>query len=79
MNSAERAEFVQDIAAAITQGASPLTDDETRWVKMAIQREAKSALFREAIISKTAGALVWAALLDVGAILLDYARLHGFR
>ena len=79
MTSEERAEFVQDIAEAISQKASTLTDDEQRWVRMAIQREAKSALFREAIINKTMGGLVWAGLLGVGAILLDYARFHGFK
>ena len=77
MSPAERAEFVQDVAQAIISATHPLTDDEQRWVRMAIQREANSAEFRKAIIEKTMGGLIWAALLGVGAILLDYLKLHG--
>ena len=79
MNPAERAEFVQDVAQAIISANKPLTDDEQRWVRMAIQREAKSAQFREAIINKTMGGLIWFALLGIGAILLDYLKLHGWK
>lgn len=79
MNPAERAEFVQDVAQAIISSTKPLTDDEQRWVRMAIQRQANSAEFRKAIIEKTTGGLVWAALLGMGAILLDYIKLHGWK
>ena len=79
MTPEERAEFVKDIALASESRKQPLTDDEERWVRMAIQKEAKSAEFRDAIISKTVGGLVWAGLLGVGAILLDFAKVHGWK
>ena len=79
MTPEERAEFVTDIALAIESRRQPLTDDEARWVRLAIEREAKSVLFRDAIITKTTGALVWFALIGIGAVLFDYMKLHGWK
>ena len=79
MTPEERAEFVKDIALAIESRRQPLTDDEERWVRMAIQKEAKSAEFREAIITKTTGGLIWSALLGIGYVLLDFLKLHGWK
>ena len=57
MNADERTEFIADIAAAIRALAAQttLSDDEQRWVRMAIKREAQSSEFRKAIIEKTLG------------------------
>lgn len=79
MTPEERAEFVKDIALAIESRRQPLTDDEERWVRLAIEREAKSAVFRDAIVSKTIGGLIWLALLGLGAVLFDYMKMHGWK
>ena len=81
MTEAERAEFISAIAEAVATKAKPasLTDDEQRWVRMAIQREAQSIELRKAIIEKTLGGLVWAGLVAAGLILLEWAKTHGFK
>lgn len=81
MNADERTEFIADIAAAIRELAaqSTLTDDEQRWVRMAIKREAQSSEFRKAIIEKTLGGLLWAAVVAIGYFALDFLKTHGFR
>jgi len=81
MNAEERSEFMADIAAAIRELAaqSTLSDDEQRWVRMAIKREAQISEFRKAIIEKTLGGLMWAAIVGVGYFVLDFLKSHGFR
>ena len=81
MNADERTEFIADIAAAIRELAAQttLSDDEQRWVRMAIKREAQSSEFRKAIIEKTLGGLLWAAVVAIGYFALDFLKTHGFR
>ena len=81
MNAQERTEFIADIAAAIRELAAPttLSDDEQRWVRLAIKREAQVSEFRKAIIEKTLGGLLWAAVLAIGYVALDFLKTHGFR
>ena len=81
MNAEERSEFIADIAAAIRELAAQttLSDDEQRWVRMAIKREAQSSEFRKAIIEKTLGGLLWAAVAGIGYFVLDFLKTHGFR
>ena len=81
MNAEERSEFIADIAAAIRELAAPtmLSDDEQRWVRMAIKREAQISEFRKAIIEKTLGGLLWAAVVGIGYFVLDFLKTHGFR
>ncbi len=81
MTDAERAEFISAIAEAVATKAKPasLTEDEQRWVRMAIQREAQSIELRKAIIEKTLAGLVWFAIVAVGAVALEWAKAHGFK
>jgi len=81
MTPEERKEFIADIASAIQtkSTSSNLSEDEERWVKMAIQKEAQSIELRKAIIEKTLGGLVWAFIVGGGYILLDFLRSHGAR
>ena len=57
-----------------------LSDDERRWVRMAIASEAKRIEFRQAVIEKTFTALVWAALAGLGAVVwrlaTDWVKTH---
>jgi len=78
MNQSERAELVADIAAAI-KASSTLSEDEVRWVKLAIEKQEQSIKLRQAIIEKTLGGLVWAGLAGLGYLLFDFAKNHGFK
>lgn len=79
MTPQERAEFIADVAAAIQAVPAALTDEEQRWVRMAIQKEAQSIELRKAIIEKTLGGLVWALLLGLGYLIADFFKNHGFK
>ena len=78
MNQSERAELISDIAAAI-KASSNLSDDEVRWVKLAIHKQEQSIKLRQAIIEKTLGGLVWAALAGLAYLIFDFAKNHGFK
>lgn len=52
----------------------PLSDEEIKWVRMAIEAEAKKAAFRQAVIDKT---LI--GLLSSGAIGLVYFCIDAFK
>jgi len=54
----------------------PLSDDEIRWVRMAIQAEADRAALRKAIIEKSLAGLVWLALASGGGYLIDLFVKH---
>lgn len=71
--------LVAEIICAINETHKPLTDEERQWVQLAIQREAQSIKLRRAIIEKTLGGLVWAAVVAIGYLLLDYAKNHGWK
>ncbi len=79
MTPAERAEFIADVAAAIRATPVSLSDDEQRWVRMAIQKEAQSIELRKAVIEETLGGLVWAALLGLGYVVIDFLKNHGIK
>lgn len=79
MTPEERAEFIADVAAAIQAVPAALTDDEQRWVRMAIQKEAQSIELRKAIIEKTLAGLAWSAIVGVGYLIVDFAKNHGFK
>jgi len=79
MSPEERKELISDIVCAIgSNNQAMLSEEEARWVKMAIQREAQSIELRKAIIEKTLGGLVWAVIVGAGYLVLDFLRGHGF-
>lgn len=81
MTKEERDELVAEIVAAVRTrtGDAGLTDDEQRWVRMAIQREAQSIELRKAIIEKSLTGLVWMMLLGMGSMIVTWATAHGFK
>ena len=80
MTPEDRAAFAAEIAACLRPATSSnLTEEEQRWVRMAIQREAQSIELRRAIIEKSLGSLVWSAIVGLGLLLLDYLKTHGLR
>lgn len=78
MNQDERTQLIADIAEAF-KASSNLSDDEVRWVKLAIHKQEQSIALRQAIIEKTLGGLVWTALAALGYILIDFVKNHGFK
>lgn len=81
MTLEERDQLIAAIAAAVRQRATDtnLSDDEQRWVRMAIKKEAQSIALRQAIIEKSLTGLVWAAIVGMGAMFLQWATAHGYK
>jgi len=80
MTPQERKDLISDIIVALeTKSASLLSDDEQRWVRMAIQKEAQSIELRKAIIEKTLGGLAWSAVVGFGYMFLSWATSHGYK
>lgn len=57
------------VELAFDQRSDNLTQDERRWVRLAIQKEAQSIRLRQSIIEKTITSLIWSALVAFGAFI----------
>ena len=79
MTPEDRTALISEVVAAVQPRPASLSDDEQRWVRMAIQREAQSFKLRQAIIEKTLSGLIWAAFVALGLLLIDFAKNHGFK
>ena len=81
MTPEERAEFAAEIAAAIRIRSTDtgLSEEEHRWVKLAIQVEAQRIEFRKNVIEKTLMGLIWAGVVGLGYIILGWATNHGYK
>lgn len=77
MTPDDRAQFIADIKAAFQDSA--LSQDEARWVKLAIHKQEQSIKLRQAVIEKTFAGLVWAAIIGLGYLIVDFAKGHGFK
>lgn len=54
----------------------PLSDEEIKWVRLAIEAEAKKAAFRKAVIEKTFVGLMSSAALGLIYYAVDFIKLH---
>lgn len=79
MTPEDRAQFIEEVAQAVNAAPATLTDEERRWVRLAIKREAQSFALRQAIIEKTLAGLVWFLCIGAGYIVLDFLRNHGMK
>jgi hypothetical protein len=81
MTPEERAQLVQDLAAALNLAKQQpqLSDDELQWVRLAIEAEARKIRFRDAVIEKSLTGLVWTGLMGAGYVLLDFFKNHGLK
>lgn len=79
MTPQERAILVSEITEALNFTAPVLSDDEQRWVRMAIKKEAQSIAFRTAIIEKSFLGVI--AMFGAGFIYVvaDFFKNHGFK
>lgn len=75
-----RDELMREAIQEAVRSAMPsamLSDDEHRWVRLAIQREAQMIAFRRAVIEKTFIGLVWAGIVGMAFVVREYAIAHG--
>lgn len=81
MSPEERSEFIAEIASAIRVRSSDtgLSDEETRWVRLAIQAEVQKIEFRKKVIEKTLLGLIWAGVVGLGYMFLGWASNHGYK
>jgi hypothetical protein len=81
MTPEERTEFAAEIAAAIRIRSTDtgLSDEEQRWVRLAIQAEVQRIEFRRTVIEKTLLGLIWAGVVGLGYIFLGWATNHGYK
>ena len=81
MTPEEKKLFIRDVASAVSESLprQELTQEEHTWVKLAIQKEAQTIKYRQAIIEKTLSGLVWMALLGFAYVLKEWAINHGFK
>lgn len=81
MTPEERIEFAAEIAAAIRIRSTDtgLSDEEQRWVRLAIQAEVQRIEFRKNVIEKTLLSLIWAGVVGLGYIFLGWATNHGYK
>lgn len=65
LNQLDKEELVILLKEAISEAVEshPLSDDEVKWVRLAIEAEAKRAAFRKAVIEKTFIGLMSTALI----------------
>ena len=77
MSPAEKEDFLQAVVCAVRDNTPILTSDESRWVRLAIKREAERAQFRRAIIDKSFTGLIWMGILGIGTVFFEYAVSHG--
>lgn len=56
-----------------------LAPDEQNWVRLAIAREARREKLQQAIIEKSLTGLVWAAVVGLGYLFLDFLKNHGMK
>ena len=63
--------------------SAQLSDEEHRWVQMAIQAEAAKLAFRKAVIEKTITGLIWLAIVGVGTaiwtVTYEWLVNHGYK
>lgn len=73
--------LVESIISALKVHYQPtcLTEQEQQWVRLAIKEQTDRASIRKAIIEKTLAGLVWAGLIGLGILILDYLKAHGFK
>lgn len=76
-NLSAQVEGLRGELAETTPGV--LTEEERQWVRLAIQREGQSIRLREAIIEKTLGGLIWAAIVGLGLLIYDGLKNHGWK
>ena len=78
LNQFDKEELVILLKEAISEAVEshPLSDDEVKWVRLAIEAEAKRAAFRKAVIEKTFIGLLSSAAIGLIMYGVEMFRTH---
>jgi hypothetical protein len=80
MTADERAQLIADLTAALQAvPKKELTEEEMQWVRLAIAAEARKIKFRDAVIEKSLTGLVWACVVGIGYVFLDFLQNRGLK
>jgi hypothetical protein len=82
MTPQERADFIDDIALALSTKQEPtevLSDDEVRALKLFIKKQEQSIALRQSIIEKSLTALLIAAALGLFGMATGWFTTHMYR
>lgn len=81
MTKQEREELAADIAAAVRLRVieAGLSEEEMRWIRLSMKKQAQSIELRKAIIEKSLTSLVWMCILGVGSVFMSWAAQHGYK
>ena len=81
MTPEDRALLVGELTSVLRERRSDniLSAEELSWVKNAIKAQNDMERLRKAIIEKTLAGLIWAAILGLGYLVVDFFRNHGLK
>ena len=79
MTPEDRALLISDLLIALKSSDACLDREEQQWVRNAIKAQNDMEKLRKAIIEKTLAGLIWAAILGVGYLFVDFFRNHGLK
>ena len=81
MTPEDRALLVTELTSVLRERRAEniLSPEELAWVKNAIKAQNDMEKLRKAIIEKTLAGLVWAAIIGVAYLFVDFLRNHGLK
>ena len=79
MTPEDRSLLISDLLVALKSSDACLNAEEQQWVKNAIKAQNDMERLRKAIIEKTLAGLIWAAILGLGYLIVDFFRNHGLK
>ncbi len=79
MTPEDRSLLISDLLVALKSSDTCLDREEQQWVKNAIKAQNDMEKLRKAIIEKTLAGLIWAAILGVVYLFVDFLRNHGLK
>lgn len=75
MNKEDLVALLKEVVQEAVE-SHPLSDEEIKWVRMAIEAEAQRAAFRKAVIEKTFIGLISSGGLALVYYIADFIKLH---
>lgn len=79
MTPEDRSLLISDLLVALKSSDTCLDREEQQWVKNAIKAQNDMERLRKAIIEKTLAGLVWATIIGVAYLFVDFLRNHGLK
>ena len=84
MTPDEQEQFIDAVSAAVaaavaTDKISHYPPEHQEWVELAIKKQHQTIAFRQAVIEKSVGGLVWAAIVGFLLIIREWLNLKGLK